>query len=114
MANILINRYIHLCRCPRSIIWDNGLQFCSKLLPPVYKLLGVRKIATSSCHPNGNGAVERVNNTMAQMLAMLVSEPQNNWDEQLFHLEFVYNNSISDATNLAPVSYTHLTLPTKA
>ena len=44
MANILINRYIHLCRCPRSIIWDNGLQFCSKLLPPVYKLLGVRKI----------------------------------------------------------------------
>ena len=49
----------------------------------VYKLLGVRIIVTSSYHPNGNGGVERVNHTLAQMLAMVVNELQNNWDEQL-------------------------------
>ena len=54
----------------------------------VYKLLGVRKIATSSYHPNGDGGVERVNDTMAQMLAMVVSELQNNWDVQFPHVEF--------------------------
>ena len=64
-ADIVINRQIPLWLCPRSILCDNGLQFCSKLARAVYKLLGVRKIATSSYHPNGNCGVERVNHKMA-------------------------------------------------
>ena len=75
-ANILMNRYISLWGCPRSILSDNGLQFCSKRRQAVYKLLVVRKIATSFYHPNGNGGVERVNHTTAQMLAMVVKELQ--------------------------------------
>ena len=43
-ANILINRYIPLWRCPRSILSDNGLQLGSKLSQAVYKLLGVLKM----------------------------------------------------------------------
>ena len=39
---------------------------------------------------------------MAQMLAMVVNELQNNWDVQLPHVEFAYNNSVSAATGLAP------------
>ena len=50
-ADILINRNIPLWGYPRSILSDNGFQFCSKLSQAVYKLLGVRKIATSSYHP---------------------------------------------------------------
>ena len=64
-ANIRINGYIPLWGCYRSRLSDNGLPFCSKLSQAVYKLLGVRKIATSSYHPNSNGGVERVNHTMA-------------------------------------------------
>ena len=60
------------------------------------------QIATNSYHPNGNGGVERVNHTMAQMLAMVVNELQNNWDVQLPQVEFAYNNSVSAATGLAP------------
>ena len=58
----------------------------------VYKLLGVRKIATSSDDPNGNSVVERVNDTMTQMLAMVVNELQNNWDTHLPHVEFANKN----------------------
>ena len=43
----------------------------------MYTLLDMRKIATSAYHPNGNGGVERVNHTMAQMLAMVVNERQD-------------------------------------
>ena len=46
--------------------------------------------------------MERVNHTMAQMLAMLVNERQNDWDAQLPHVEFAYNNSVSAATGLLP------------
>ena len=75
-TNIRINRYIPLWGCPRCILSDNGLQFCSKFSHAVYQLLGVRKIATSSYHSNGNSGVERVNHTMGQMLAMVVNKLQ--------------------------------------
>ena len=76
-ANILVNKYIPLRGCPCTILSDNSLQSCSKLSQDVYQLLGVRKLATSSYHPNGNGGVQRVNHTMAQVLAMVVNERQD-------------------------------------
>ena len=73
-ANILVNKYILLWVCPRTLLSDNGLQFCSTLSQAVYQLLGVRKLATSSYHPKSNGGVQPVNHTMAQMLPMIVNE----------------------------------------
>ena len=67
-ANFLVNLFIPLWGCPRTIPSDNGLQFCSKLSQNIYQLFGAYKLATSSYHPNCNGGVERVNQTMAQML----------------------------------------------
>ena len=80
---------------------DIGLQFCLNISHVVHKFFGVRTIGTSS-HPNGNGGVERANHTTAQMLATVVNELQNNWDEQLPHVKFAYNNSSSVTTGLAP------------
>ena len=101
-ANILVNRYIPLWGCPSTLLSDNGLQFCAHLATEVYKLLGIRKLTTSAYHPSGNGGVERVNHTMAQMLAMVCNEHQNDWDIHLPHVEYAYNNSVSAATGLAP------------
>ena len=103
-ANILVNlnQYIPLWGYPRTILSEHGLQFCSKLSQAVYQLLGMHKLDTSSYHPNCNGSVERVNHTMAQMLAMIVNERQDDWDLHLPHVEFAYNNSVSAVTGLAP------------
>ena len=60
-----------------------------------------------SYHPDGNGGVERVNHTMAQMLAMVVNELRNNWDEQPPHVEFAYNNSVSAATGFGSQRGSH-------
>ena len=79
-ANIPVKKYIPLRGCPRTILTDNGLRFFSKLSQPVYQLLGVRTLATSSYHPNGNRGVERVKHTMAQMLAMVINERQDDRD----------------------------------
>ena len=101
-ANILVNRFIPLWGCPSTLLSDNGPQFCAQLATAVYKLLGIHKLTTSAYHPSGNGGVERVNHTMAQMLAMVCNEHQNNWDVHLPHVEYAYNNSVSAATGLAP------------
>ena len=39
---------------------------------------------------------------MAQMLATVVNERQDDWDAQLPHVEFACNNSVSAATGLPP------------
>ena len=39
---------------------------------------------------------------MAQMLAMVVNERQDDWDLHLPHVEFAYSNSVSAATGLVP------------
>ena len=62
-----------LCMPTQHNSWTMGLQFCSKLSHAAYQLLGGQKMATSSYHPNGNGDVERVNQTMAQTLAMVTT-----------------------------------------
>ena len=101
-ANILVNQYIPLWGCPCTILSDNRLQFCSKLSQAVYQLLGVHKLTTSSYHPNCNGGVKRVNHTMAQMLAMVVNERQDDWNLHPPCVEFAYSNSVSAATGLGP------------
>ena len=58
---------------------------------------GHEKLATSA-YPNGDDGVERVNHTMAQMLAMVVNERRDNWDVRLPHVEFDYNICVSAAT----------------
>ena len=58
-------------------------------------------MASSSYHPNGNALVDRVYHTMAQMLAMVVVEQQDDWDLRLPHVEFASNNSVNAATGLA-------------
>ena len=101
-ANILVNRFIPLCVCPSTLLSDNGLQFCAQLATAVYKPLGIHKLTTSAYHQSGNGSVERVNHTMAQMLAMVCNEYQNDWEAHLPHVEYTHSNSVSAATGLAP------------
>ena len=101
-ANILANRFIPLWGCPSTLLSDNGLQFCAQLATAVFKLMGIHKLTTSAYHPSGNGDVGRLNHTMAQMLAMVCNEHQNNWDAHLPHVEYAYNDSVSAATGFAP------------
>ena len=101
-ANVLVDKFIPLWGSPRTVLSNSSLQFCSKLGQVVYEMFGVRKLATSSYHPNGHGGVERMNHTMAQMLEMIVNERQDDWDLHLPHVDFAYKNSVSAATGLAP------------
>ena len=101
-ADVLVDQYIPLWWCPVMLVSDNGLHFTSKLFYALYKRLGINKINTSSYHPCANGGVERVNHTMALMLAMGCDEQKKNWDTLLAHVEAVYNNSVNASTGLAP------------
>ncbi|CAB1121588.1 unnamed protein product [Ectocarpus sp. CCAP 1310/34] len=101
-AHIFVNQYMTTWGCPTTLLSDNGLHFCSKLSMAIYEVMKIKKVTTSSYHPQTNGGTERVNHTMAQMLAVVVNEQQNDWDIHLPHVEFAYNNSVNQSTGLAP------------
>lgn len=76
-AEIMENQYIAHWGFPESVMSDHGLKFCSKLGVALRKLLVIPILVKSPYHPNGNGAVERVNLTTAQMLSLAVKRRQN-------------------------------------
>ena len=46
--------------------------------------------------------MERVNDKMVDMLAMVENERQDNWDLMIPHVEFAYKNPVTAAIGLAP------------
>lgn len=100
-TNLHITKYIPLWGCPRSVLWDNGLQFFLKLSYVVFEISGFRTVVPSSYHPNGSCGVERVELGVTEMMAEIVSERQDDWEAQLPHVEFEYVNSVSAATGIS-------------
>ena len=101
-ARMFVEQYIPLWGCPHTLMSDNGSEFVARLSFAIYKLMRIRKIATTAFHPKSNGGVERVNHSLAQMLSLVVSEQQDDWGEWLPYVVQAYNNSVSAATGLAP------------
>lgn len=102
-ANILVSRYIPLGGSPSIRFFDYGQQVCAQLVTAVYKLLGIRKLTTSAF--SGNGCVERVNHTMAEMLGMVCTEYEDEWNVHLPYVKYAFNNSVSAATGLVTEVY---------
>lgn len=65
-----------------SLLLDNVLQFCSEL--GVYRLMGVKNMATSSDCPNGNN-VEHVDHIMEQIFSMVINERPKYLDGHSLH-----------------------------
>ena len=65
-------------------------------------MLGAVKRFTTNAHTQTNGMVERLNQTLCQMLSHLIADNQTNWDELLLHAIAAHNNSVSRGTRLAP------------
>ena len=66
----------------------------------ICKLMGTKKVNTSSYHPQTDGLVERFNKTLTSMLAKTVEKDERNWDHRppMFCLltEPVYRNRLEN------------------
>lgn len=76
-ADIHINKYTskyHLVGLTSEFYFRKWFAGFLEALTAVYRHLKVHKVATSSFHTNGNGATERVDHTVSQMLSTVVNE----------------------------------------
>ena len=87
---------------PRLIISDRGSQFESLLWIGVLHALGTRTALASTHHPQTNGATERANRTLLQMIRKFVMTHHDQWASHLPLFEFAYNSATHSVTGVAP------------
>ena len=87
---------------PRLMISDRGSQFESVLWIGVLQALGTRAALASTHHPQTNGATERANRTLIQMIRKYVRKNHSSWASYLPLFEFAYNSAVHAVTGTAP------------
>lgn len=88
---------------PEKVLTDQGSNFSSELMEGVYHHLGITRISTTAYHPQTNGLVERFNRTLKDMLAKLMEERADDWDEVLDWAVANYRSVPSSATGETPL-----------
>lgn len=87
---------------PQQILTDQGPNFTSRLFQDVCTLLRIRKLQTTAYHPQCNGAVERLNQTLVSMLSHYVRADQKDWDQWIPYCMFAYNTAKHESTDETP------------
>ena len=88
--------------CYRTIITDQGREFCNELLEAVTQVLIIRKLRTTAYRPSANGRIERVHRTINDLLSKVVSDSQRDWQDKLPMIAAAYNAAQHETTNYSP------------
>ena len=114
-ARITVNKvleFIERFGAPGRIISDRRTCFTSQNFKEMCELYGVKHTLNSSRHPQANGLVERLNQTMLPALhAATRSEEENDWDIGLKKLERDINSTVSKAIGKTPFEALYGFLP---
>lgn len=102
IAEILVKQVICRFGCPRRLLSDREGNFLSKLAKELYRLLEIKKVSTSSYHPQTDAITERFNATLCDMLFHYVNSKHDDWDHYLPYVTFAYNSSVHATTGYSP------------
>ena len=86
----------------QSLHSDNGLEFENAIIHNICEWTGVTKTHTTPYHPQGNGAVERMNRTLREMLTCLCKDFRTTWSDELPFALWAVRSCISRATGHSP------------
>ena len=102
MAHILYNEFFSVFGFPRRLMSDQASEFTGQVISELCDLLGITKIRTSPYHPQTNGTVERVHQTLRRMIAKMDPEKRAKWPSHLGPILIAYNATWSLITGYSP------------
>lgn len=91
IAKAFVDKIVLRHSPPKGLLSDRGANFLAQLMEEICKVLQIRCLYTSACHPATNGIVERFNKTLVDTIAHYVDKDQRNWDEWLPFALYAYN-----------------------
>ena len=93
-----------LPRVPDRLLSDNGSEFISSATETVLTEFGIHHSYSSPYHPSSNGAVERVNRTLKDLL-MTSANSGIEWDVALPRAVSIYNQTFHSQLKCSPSEY---------
>ena len=88
---------------PVSILSDNGRAFKNTLMQQLTKSFDTQHIFSTPYHPAGNGAAERANGTIKDLLTIACDQDRNTtWPDHLMTIQLVYNATVHSSTGYTP------------
>lgn len=98
-----LNDFVNRFGAPGKLISDRGTSFTSDVFSQFCKNHGISHVLNSPRHPQANGLVERLNETILPSLqSSLIDVEGKYWDRNLSKLERHLNSSISKTTGKSP------------
>ena len=101
-ARVLYNKFFSVFGFPRRLMSDQASEFMGQVISELCDLLGVTKIRTSPYHPQTNGTIERVHQTLRRMIAKMNPEKRAKWPSHLGPILIAYNVARSLITDYLP------------
>jgi len=102
VARALVEQVFSVFGIPLIIVSNLGREFENQTLSEICRLMGIRKLRTTSYKPANNGIAERVHRTLNSALAKVVCESQKDWCERLPYVMAAYRASQHASTNFSP------------
>ena len=81
VADALLSRWVLLGAAPRRMLTDQGTNFESAVVQNLWTIWRIDKVRTTAYHPAGNGACDRLNQTIKRGLQKMLNEKRmEEWD----------------------------------
>ena len=101
-AQIIYKDVIAVFGMPRQLFTDQGAAFTSSLITGLCRMLQIEQKFAPVGHHQSTGLVERNIQTVSTILAPLVQEMQESWEDVLPSLQMVMNYTPNSTTQLSP------------
>ena len=111
LASLYVKEVVCLHGLPDSIISDRDSKFTSMFWHETHRILGTKLLMSTSFHPQTDGASERVNRSVGQILRTLILPNQTDCVDKLHLTEFAINSNISSSTGFAPFELNYGYMP---
>lgn len=113
VINVFFESCFILYGIPTHILTNNRVLFTSKLFARQCTMLVVKHLTTTASLPQTNGQVESYNRTIVTRLRNYGAENQQDWDEFLNPLTYVYHTQVQKLAGTRPFSVVLTPHPTR-
>lgn len=101
-ATLLLDTVYRQHGMRKSIVSDGDPRFTLKFWTAFHKAIGTQPCISTAFHPRTDGATERANQVVEDLLCAHYSNSQHQWDQYLWAAEFACNNAVATATGFTP------------
>ena len=102
MAHVLYNEFFSVFGFPRRLMSDQAAEITGQVISELCDLLGITKIRTLPYHPQTNGAIKRVHQTLRRKIAKMDPDKRAKWPLHLGPILIAYNTTRSLITGYSP------------